>query len=249
LSAKMSWWGRLRCGVMRAWGSPYKTSPAALAKSEFLKMPKLVTLGQSTYYEDECYADPFGPTPDVVLIQTGYGRTTNFWYHWIPKLADKYRVIRRDLRGHGRSSAPNRDTYDWSLDTMLAEIIDMLDQLKIDKVHFVGESTSGELGIALAIKYPHSRTVSTRSLRFRVQLIFLQSHASFWHSVENHGQRRLPNLVQKVGPGNSGNGQERVHENRIRGIWSGGRQRLENVRHTDWNNMLCFLCIWTSEDC
>jgi len=118
-------------------------------------MPELVTLGQSTYYEDECYADPFGPAPEVVLIQTGYGRTTNFWYHWIPKLADKYRVIRRDLRGHGRSSAPNRDAYDWSLDTMLAEIVDMLDQLKIDKVHFVGESTSGELGVALAVKYPH----------------------------------------------------------------------------------------------
>jgi len=106
------------------------------------------------YYEDECYVDPWGPTPEVILIQTGYGRTTNFWYHWIPKLADKYRVIRRDLRGHGRSSAPNRDTYDWSLDTMLAEIVDMLDQLGIDKVHFVGESTSGELGIALAVKYP-----------------------------------------------------------------------------------------------
>jgi pimeloyl-ACP methyl ester carboxylesterase len=137
-----------------AWGSAYKTTPPRSRKSGFLNMPELVTLGQSTYYEDECYADPFGPTPDVVLIQTGYGRTTNFWYHWIPKLADKYRVIRRDLRGHGRSSAPNRDTYDWSLDTMLAEIIDMLDQLKIDKVHFVGESTSGELGIALAVKYP-----------------------------------------------------------------------------------------------
>jgi pimeloyl-ACP methyl ester carboxylesterase len=37
---------------------------------------------------------------------------------------------------------------------MLAEIIDFLDQLKIDKVHFVGESTSGELGIALAAKHP-----------------------------------------------------------------------------------------------
>jgi pimeloyl-ACP methyl ester carboxylesterase len=75
-------------------------------------MPELVTLGQLTYYEDECYADPFGSIPEVVLIQIGYGRTTNFWYHWIPKLADKYRVIRRDLRGHGRSSAPNRDNYD-----------------------------------------------------------------------------------------------------------------------------------------
>jgi len=37
---------------------------------------------------------------------------------------------------------------------MLAEIINVLEQLKIDKIHFVGESTSGELGVALAVKYP-----------------------------------------------------------------------------------------------
>jgi len=37
---------------------------------------------------------------------------------------------------------------------MLAEIVAMLDQLSIRKVHFIGESTSGELGIAFAVKYP-----------------------------------------------------------------------------------------------
>jgi pimeloyl-ACP methyl ester carboxylesterase len=117
-------------------------------------MPELVTLGQKTYFEDDCFADPFGPTPEVILLQPGYGRSTAFWYHWVPQLSTKYRVIRRDLRGHGQSSSPSRDTYDWSLDTMLAEIIDFLDQLKIDKIHFVGESTSGELGIALAARHP-----------------------------------------------------------------------------------------------
>jgi pimeloyl-ACP methyl ester carboxylesterase len=117
-------------------------------------MPYITTLGQKTYYEDDCFCDPFGPEPEVILIQPGYGRSTNFWYHWIPLLSSKYRVIRRDLRGHGRSSAPSRTSYDWTLDTMLAEIVAMLDQLSIRKVHFLGESTSGELGIAFAVKYP-----------------------------------------------------------------------------------------------
>src|ERR1700694_1258218 len=117
-------------------------------------MPEITTLGQKTYYEDYCFADPFRPTPDVILIQHGYARSSNFWYHWVPALATTYRVIIRDLRGHGRSSAPSRESYDWSLDTMLAEIVDMLDQIKIQKVHFVGESTSGELGMAFAVKHP-----------------------------------------------------------------------------------------------
>ena len=118
-------------------------------------MPELVTLGQKTYYNDYCFADPWGPKPDVLLIQHGYGRNANFWYPWVPRIGTKYRLIIRDLRGHGLSSAPSRDTYDWSLETMLAEIIDMLDQLKIEKVHFLGESASGMIGIALAAKYPH----------------------------------------------------------------------------------------------
>src|SRR5271170_1565510 len=118
-------------------------------------MPDIVTLAQKTHSKDECFTAPFEPPPQTILIQHGFGRNSNFWYEWVPLLGGKYRVIRRDARGHGESSAPSRDTYDWSLDTMLAEIIDMLDQLKIDKVHFVGESTSGELGVALAVKYPH----------------------------------------------------------------------------------------------
>ena len=105
---------------------------------------ELVTLGQATHFKDDCFADPWKPH-ETILIQHGFGRHSNFWYHWVPKLSGKYRVIRRDARGHGKSSAPAEgDTsYDWSLDTMLREIIDMLDQLKLEKVHFLGESTSG----------------------------------------------------------------------------------------------------------
>jgi pimeloyl-ACP methyl ester carboxylesterase len=71
-------------------------------------------------------------------------------------LSHKYRVIRRDLRGHGRSSFPSEEeakSYDYSLEVILGEIIDTLDQLGIRKVHFLGESTSGILGEILAAKY------------------------------------------------------------------------------------------------
>ena len=117
-------------------------------------MPDIITLGQKTHYKDECFTAPFEPPPQTILIQHGFGRNSNFWYEWVPLLSGKYRVIRRDARGHGESSAPSRDTYDWGLDTMLAEIVDMLDQLGIDKIHFLGESTSGMLGMAFAAKYP-----------------------------------------------------------------------------------------------
>jgi pimeloyl-ACP methyl ester carboxylesterase len=63
-------------------------------------------------------------------------------------------VIRRDARGHGESSTPGAD-YDYSVDEILWEIIDTLDQIGVQKVHFLGESTGGIFGMALAAKFPH----------------------------------------------------------------------------------------------
>jgi pimeloyl-ACP methyl ester carboxylesterase len=118
--------------------------------------------GQRTHYILDDFTDPWKPR-DTILIQHGFGRHAAFWYHWIPILSRKYRVIRRDLRGHGHSSYPQRtEKYEYTLDTILAEMLDTLDQLGVEKVHFLGESTGGILGEIFAAKYPkrlHSLTV------------------------------------------------------------------------------------------
>ncbi|GAB7349173.1 hypothetical protein MBLNU459_g8108t1 [Dothideomycetes sp. NU459] len=111
--------------------------------------------GQKTHVVVDDFTDPWTPR-ETILIQHGFARHAAFWYHWIPVLARHYRVVRRDARGHGHSSFPEKDsTYDYSLDTILDEVIDTLDQLNIDKVHFLGESTSGMIGEALAAKHPN----------------------------------------------------------------------------------------------
>lgn len=107
---------------------------------------------QVTYYEDDNFSDPWKPY-ETILIQHGFARHSAFWYHWIPVLSRQYRVIRRDARGHGRSSAPPKE-YDYSVKTILDEIVDTLDQLKVEKVHWLGESTGGIWGEAMAVEYP-----------------------------------------------------------------------------------------------
>jgi len=112
--------------------------------------------GQRTHYICDDFTDPWKPR-ETVLIQHGFGRHANFWYHWIPVLSSKFRVIRRDLRGHGYSSFPSpeeRQTYRYDLDTIIGEVVDTLDQLEIEKVHFLGESTGGMLGEIFAAKHP-----------------------------------------------------------------------------------------------
>lgn len=120
--------------------------------------------GQKTHYACDDFTEPWKPR-ETILIQHGFGRHGKFWYHWIPILSRRYRVIRRDLRGHGYSSFPSgeeKKTYKYNLDTILDEVVDTLDQLDIEKVHFLGESTGGMLGEIFAAKYPdrlHSLTV------------------------------------------------------------------------------------------
>ena len=109
--------------------------------------------GQTTAYIHDTFTDPWKPA-ETILIQHGFARNADHFYAWVPALARQYNVIRRDLRGHGYSSYPTPgQEYDYSLATILDEIKDTLDQLGIQKVHFLGESTSGMLAEAFAATY------------------------------------------------------------------------------------------------
>ena len=109
-----------------------------------------------THYIHDSFADPWKPT-ETILIQHGFARHSAFWYHWIPVLAREYHVIRRDLRGHGRSSYVLPDESGVgeckvTLDEVVDEVVDTLDQLGVGKVHFLGESTGGMVGIVVAAR-------------------------------------------------------------------------------------------------
>jgi pimeloyl-ACP methyl ester carboxylesterase len=106
--------------------------------------------GQTTYYEDDNFTDPWRPR-ETILIQHGFGRYSAFWYHWVPALSRHYRVIQREAMG--KSSCPSKGSYDYSVDTTVSEITDTLDQLGPKTAHFLGESTSGVFGKALAAKH------------------------------------------------------------------------------------------------
>ncbi|KAJ4250197.1 hypothetical protein NW762_012012 [Fusarium torreyae] len=112
--------------------------------------------GQTTAYIYDSFTDPWKPA-ETILLQHGFARTAEHFYHWVPALARRYNVLRRELRGHGGSSYPKvdeRNTYEYTIDTIVDEIKDTLDQLEIQRVHFVGESTSGMLAEIFAATYP-----------------------------------------------------------------------------------------------
>jgi 3-oxoadipate enol-lactonase len=66
-----------------------------------------------------------------------------------------YRVIVPDLRGHGRSGAPlSIKPEDFSIPTMAADMLTILNHAQADKVHWIGNSLGGILVLHLLGQVP-----------------------------------------------------------------------------------------------
>jgi 3-oxoadipate enol-lactonase len=99
------------------------------------------------------YTDPWKNAPFVIL-QHGNGRSSRFWYSWVPYLSRHYRVVRPDARGLGASSADFDLERELTVESLVEDLIAVLDGLNAASVHFCGESMGGILGLALAALHP-----------------------------------------------------------------------------------------------
>jgi pimeloyl-ACP methyl ester carboxylesterase len=76
------------------------------------------------------------------------------WWAWrkmIPALAEQYRVICPDLRGAGWTDAPP-DGY--TSDRLLADVVELLDELRLDRVSLIGYDWGGILAYRLCLNHP-----------------------------------------------------------------------------------------------
>jgi 3-oxoadipate enol-lactonase len=105
------------------------------------------------HYTIDDYTDPWKNAPFIVL-QHGNGRSSRFWYSWVPYLARHYRAVRPDARGLGSSSTQFDLEREVTVEALVGDLIAVLDALGADSVHFCGESMGGILGLALAALYP-----------------------------------------------------------------------------------------------
>ncbi len=87
----------------------------------------------------------------VVMMAHAMGTSHRIWDLQVPALADRYRLLRYDWRGHGFSSAP---AGPYTLDQFVADARGLMEALDLEKVHWVGISTGGMIGQGLAIHHP-----------------------------------------------------------------------------------------------
>jgi pimeloyl-ACP methyl ester carboxylesterase len=153
-------------------------------------MPTVTANNYEMYYEVDDFTDPW-KTSETIWIQHGFGRSSRFWYHWVPPLAGQYRVLRRDMRGHGQSADPGAN-YTWSVDELLNDMKGFLDALGLDQVHYVGESVGGILGIAFATRWPErfkslTLCATPTAIRPHIQRMFAVGHEDWYTALGKLG--------------------------------------------------------------
>ena len=87
----------------------------------------------------------------VVMMAHAMGTSHRIWDDQVPALADRYRMLRYDWRGHGNTGAPPGP---YTLAQFGQDAVGLMDALELERVHWVGISTGGMIGQGLGIHHP-----------------------------------------------------------------------------------------------
>lgn len=130
-----------------------------------------VTIDDASLFYDET-----GPTDaPAVVFSNSLGATLEMWDAQARALAGRYRVIRYDTRGHGRSAATAGPL---SLERLAADLAGLIAALELGRAHVVGLSLGGMTAQALAIHHPE-----------RVESLVLMATAPWLPPAEGWEQR------------------------------------------------------------
>jgi 3-oxoadipate enol-lactonase len=87
----------------------------------------------------------------VVVLSHSLGATRGMWDPQVPALAERYRVVTYDTRGHGESPAP---AGPYTLDDLVDDVVALLDRLGVARAHVAGLSLGGMTALRLAAREP-----------------------------------------------------------------------------------------------
>jgi len=86
----------------------------------------------------------------VVMLSHSLASSMVMWNPQLESLEAHFKVLRYDMRGHGRSEAPGGA---YTLEMLAQDAVALLDALGIYKVHFVGLSIGGMIGQGVALNH------------------------------------------------------------------------------------------------
>jgi 3-oxoadipate enol-lactonase len=109
-------------------------------------MPQLVCNKAKIFYRES------GSGPEMIIFSHGLLFDHRMWDAQVEYFKDHYRCIAYDHRGQGQSQVVGSE----DMDTLYEDAVSLIEQLAgNNKVHFVGLSMGGFVGMRLAARQPH----------------------------------------------------------------------------------------------
>jgi 3-oxoadipate enol-lactonase len=87
----------------------------------------------------------------VVVLASSLGTTRAMWDPQLAALAERFRVVTFDHRGHGESDVP---VAPYQLADLGGDVLTLLDELGIERFSFAGLSLGGMVGMWIAAEVP-----------------------------------------------------------------------------------------------
>ncbi|CAN5136154.1 3-oxoadipate enol-lactonase [soil metagenome] len=87
----------------------------------------------------------------VLVLANSLGTTLGMWDDQAPTFSERFKLVRFDNRGHGKSSVPEAP---YAIEDLGRDALAMLDELGIERFSFCGLSIGGMTGMWLASEVP-----------------------------------------------------------------------------------------------
>jgi 3-oxoadipate enol-lactonase len=87
----------------------------------------------------------------VLLMSNSLGTTLELWEDQVGPLTERFRVLRYDQRGHGRSPVP---AGPYSIEELGSDVLALLDRLELERVSLCGVSIGGMTALWIAANAP-----------------------------------------------------------------------------------------------
>ncbi len=125
-----------------------------LRKFEASGAAPLPVTGDLGYIENDgarIWYSAYGVGAPVILLHGGLGHSGNWGYQVPTLIANGYRAVVIDSRGHGRST---RDEQPYSYELMASDVLAVMNALHFDRAAMVGWSDGACTALILAAKHP-----------------------------------------------------------------------------------------------
>jgi 3-oxoadipate enol-lactonase len=155
----------------------------------------------SLHYTVDDFTDPWRPRETVLFVH-GLAESGEAFRPFVPHFSRHYRVVRLDLRGHGRST-PTPADFPWRLETVLDDLDRFCEFLAAGPVHLVAAKIAGTFGLAFAARHP-GRLRTLAVLGSPASTLDVKTQPSRWiEQIRRDGVRSWARSTQRARMGSA----------------------------------------------